>query len=200
MTSSSTKGIRLESGDVSLIIDSESPVSLAASSFSLKKFSFPLPNDLGLSDRRRVDWFCCFRGDDGDIRLLRLAMTSPLALVVVSLLMTNTLEFSINFPFSNVIDVRTGEFCTKIFVFGKPVQLLLFVTWRVIDPLEFEFGIMALLDSSNDVDLIPFEDVDVVTFVEVPLDLISLCLVEFFGDPCVCATVADEPCAESKLE
>lgn len=71
-------------------------------------------------------------------------------------------------------------------MFGKPEQLELFVTCSVIDPLEFEVGIvteLALDGSSKDVDLIPFDDVEVVTFgVDVPLDFISLCLVELFGE------------------
>lgn len=117
---------------------------------------------------------------------LRLATTSPFEFVVVSLLMTKTFEFSINFPFSNVIDVCTGEFCTNIFVLGKPEPFELFVTCSVMDPLEFELGNvteLALDGSSNDVDLIPFDDVEVVTFgVDVPLDFMSLCLVELFGE------------------
>lgn len=112
--------------------------------------------------------------------VLRLATTSPLAFVVVSLLMTKTFEFSMNFPFSNVIDVRTGEFCTKIFVLGKPEPFVLFVTCSVIDPFELEFGIFG---SSKDVDLMPFDEVDVVTFgVDVPLDLMSLCFAALFGE------------------
>lgn len=90
-----------------------------------------------------------------------------------------------NFPFSNVIEVWAGEFWTKIFVFGKHDPLLLLVTWSVIDPLELELGNddMALLGSSNDVDLIPFDEVDVVTFgVDVPLDLINLWRAGAFGE------------------
>lgn len=115
--------------------------------------------------------------------VLRLATTSPLAFVVVSLLMTKTFEFSMNFPFSNVIDVRTGEFCTKIFVLGRPEPLaFVFVTCSVMEPFEFEFDI--IFGSSKDVDLMPFVDVDVVTFgVDVPLDLMSLCLTALFGEP-----------------
>lgn len=89
---------------------------------------------------------------------------------------------------------------------GRPEPWELFVTCRVIDPFELECGTvigLALDDgSSNEVDLMPFDDVDVVTFavVDVPLDLMSLCLVELFGELWLCATVVAEPCDESKLE
>lgn len=76
---------------------------------------------------------------------------------------------------------------------GRPDPWELFVTCSVIDPFELECGIVVTDDddglafdegSSNDVDLMPFDDVDVVTFavVDVPLDLMSLCLVELFGE------------------
>lgn len=119
-----------------------------------------------------------------------------------------------NLPFSNVIEVWMGEFCTNIFVFGRPEQpCALFVTWSVIDPLEFEFGMMpfsALPGSSKDVDLMPLADVEVVTLDDeelaiIPLDFISRCLGELRGEfskwlDCDWATVDADPCDESKLE
>lgn len=101
-------GMMLESGDVSLMNDSESHVS-DAPSVSLRQNSFSLSLD---DDRAGV---VCLETE----RL----MSSPLALVVVSLLIMYTLEFSTNFPFSNVITLRTGEFCTNIFVLGMLLSL-----------------------------------------------------------------------------
>lgn len=99
-------GIMLDSGDVSLINDNESHVSDAIS-FSLSSSSFSLSrwDDLDLVG----ELHCLDR-----VRL----MSSPLLLVVVSLLIIYTFEFSVNFPFSNVITLRIGEFWTKIFVLG----------------------------------------------------------------------------------
>lgn len=69
-------------------------------------------------------------------------MISPLSLVIVSLLIMNTFEFSSILPFSNVITLRTGEFCTKIFVLGMlwPPLLELVVTCSVMELLLFELG------------------------------------------------------------
>lgn len=141
--------------------------------------------------------------------VLRLAKVSPFELVVVSLLIITTFEFSVNFPFSNVITLRTGEFCTKILVFGNIDPFVLFVTCSVIDPFDCELGNpMAPSESSKDVDLTPFDDIEV--FVVVPFDVSALCFGEFFGEyvvlradwvaACeVVAIVLAELC-ESKLE
>lgn len=119
--------------------------------------------------------------------LFRLAIISPFEFIVDSLLMTNTFEFSISLPFSKVIDVWMGEFCTKILVLGRLEQpCALLVTCSVIEPFEFECGTppITLSDgSSNDVDLIPLAEVDVVTFCDDDLAvLISRCFGEFFGE------------------
>lgn len=57
-----------------------------------------------------------------------------------------------------------------------------------MDPLELELGnaiALAVDGSSNDVDFIPSDDVDVVTLgVDVPLDFVSFCRDEvLFGEP-----------------
>lgn len=84
-----------------------------------------------------------------------------------------------------------GEFCTNIFVLGNPEQpCVLFVTCSVIDPLEFELGKIprSLLPvSSNEVDLMPLAEVEVVTFdddesVDTPLDFMSRCFGELRGE------------------
>lgn len=121
-------GIMLDSGDVSLMNESESPIS-DANSVSLNAKSFSLSRFDGFAFVGEV---CCF----DTVRL----MSSPLPLVVVSLLMIYTLEFSVNFPFSRVMTLRTGEFCTKILVLGILLSLVV-VTCSVIELFEFELGI-----------------------------------------------------------
>jgi hypothetical protein len=77
----------------------------------------------------------------------------------------------------------------------------LLVTFSVIEPFEVDFGNpMAPSESSNDVDLTPFDDVIVVV---VPFDASVLCLGEFFGEfvdnLLMFSTVLADPW-ESKLE